>query len=514
MDFIGFLNKNKIKALFFPLVMIAVYIPIVFTKSYCADLEYVQGVKGHIYNWSELGRYTLLLIKKLCFTPYNTVLEGILFIFTSFLTVISLSYLLCLIYEKADTTVLFIFSCIALIFPTFSEQYYFKFQSFEVLFGIFLLNISGIFLVRFINEKKIRMFIVSVLANILSFGIYQSMLNIILVFYAGIFAFHAIKEEKDKLLRCAVSVIIQFALSFILNKLICIIFCEKGSYFSDKIMWKSYPFSTCYHFVKHYFRIVLLSESHMYTFTFLISIVLAFAAFVYLFIKTKAKALWVLPGIIGLIVIPFAIAIIQGFEPDSRTQLALPFSIAFLLLTAYGIFERYLPERKDEKKGSKSLTLIAVFISLFILLINIIPTFRLVYTRMKINSFDKENICKIGGDLNGFNCNENTSSSVPVIFIGTLTPEPDPLCYDYDEENKDYILISVFSLDADTEPEYFFSTNRILGAMDNEGFTYKKPNLSDYMDEAKEETLAMPSYPEEGYIKETENFVVVNLGNN
>jgi hypothetical protein len=50
--------------------------------------------------------------------------------------------------------------------------------------------------------------------------------------------------------------------------------------------------------------------------------------------------------------------------------------------------------------------------------------------------------------------------------------------------------------------------------MDNEGFTYKKPNLSDYMDEAKEETLAMPSYPEEGYIKETENFVVVNLGNN
>ncbi|MBO4784052.1 MAG: hypothetical protein J5521_04845, partial [Lachnospiraceae bacterium] len=92
MKFKDYFKKNLIYILSFPLIVIAVYLPIVFNKSYCADLEYVQGAKGAIYNWDELGRYTLILLKKITFTPYNWILEGILFIIVSYLTFNALAY--------------------------------------------------------------------------------------------------------------------------------------------------------------------------------------------------------------------------------------------------------------------------------------------------------------------------------------------------------------------------------------------------------------------------------------
>ena len=87
-----------------------------------------------------------------------------------------------------------------MIFPTFVDQFYFKFQSFEVLFGIFLLIVSAIFFVEFVKKPKFYLFIFSVLLNVISFGIYQSMLNIMLVLYAGIFLMLFLNEiEYNKL---------------------------------------------------------------------------------------------------------------------------------------------------------------------------------------------------------------------------------------------------------------------------------------------------------------------------
>ena len=522
MKFKEYFKKNKISVLFFPLAVIAVYLPIVFNNSYCADLEYVKGANGAIYNWNELGRYTLILLKKISFTPYSFILEGILFIVIAFLTVNALSFFLHLINEKADTFLLYIISATALIFPTFAEQYYFKFQSAEVLFGIFLLSLSGIFLMRFIKDKKILPFFISIVINVISFGIYQSMFNILLVMYIGIFLVLCVYSKKeDRLaLKTFLTVIIQFALAFILNKIVTLIFCKEGSYFTDKIMWKTYSFSDCFHFVKHYVRIVLLAESPMYTYAFIVSVVLAFAALIFLFIKDKRKGIAAFIGYTGLLISPFAIAVIQGFEPDARTQLALPFSIAFLCFFAVSVFDEYvLCKPKDDGSADKTikenspLAYISLFLLILILCLDIYPTYRLVCTRMQINKSDSRNIAKIAGDLNKLNCTEGEPDAVEVIFVGTLPYNDAPLCIKYDRENKDYILIPVFSLDADTEPQFFFSTNRILAAMDNAGYNFKKPAISNNMKDAINRAADMPVYPESGYIKEYKHFVVVNLGN-
>ena len=90
MNFLQYIKKNTIYALLFGAFIALIYSPLVFTASYCADLEYVQGATGKIYNWNELGRYTLILLKKITFTPYNRILEGVLFVITAILTVFAL----------------------------------------------------------------------------------------------------------------------------------------------------------------------------------------------------------------------------------------------------------------------------------------------------------------------------------------------------------------------------------------------------------------------------------------
>ena len=315
-------------------------------------------------------------------------------------------------------------------------------------------------------------------------------------------------------------VVILFVASFFANKLITALFCKEGSYFSDKIMWKRYTFYECFHFVKHYIRIVLLAESPMYTFAFLVSAVLALAALIFLLIKDSKKGFAAFFGYAGLLISPFAIAIIQGFEPDSRTQLALPFSIAFLSFFAVSVFYEFVlckptdeGESDNKIKENSPVAYIFVVLLIVVLCLNLYPTYRLTFTRMHINKSDSKNISKIASDLEKLNCKESDEDAVEVIFVGTLPYDDAPLCIKYDRENKDYIIIPVFSLDADTEPEYFFSTNRILAAMENAGYNFKKPTISNNMKDAINRAKDMPAYPNAGYVKEYKHFVVVNLGN-
>ena len=531
MKFFDFLKKNILFTLLFGAFVALIYSPLVFTTSYCADIEYVQGAKGKIYNWNELGRYTLILLKKITFTPYNRILEGVLFIITAILTVFALSYLFYLLNKKAKSVTLFILSAITLIFPTFCEQYYFRFQSFEVMFGIFLTVVSGILFIKYMETDKLIFLPIPVVLNVLSFGIYQSMLNIMLVIYAGIFLMLFLSDIEYDKVKAFIVMAFQFVAAFLLNRLVIFVFCEKSSYFSDKIMWKQYPFDTCYHFVKHYFRVVLLAETPMYTIAFAVSIVLSILALIALFIMVwikneKFTIIFSLLGFFGLIIGPFVIAIIQGFEPDSRTQLALPFSIAFLCFLTYDVTEKLVlfikevkfhkdEEEKADDSKKKSHSFMIYFLTgglIIILLLNLIPTLRLTYTRMMINKSDKEHLTAIAKELKKYHCD----SAYPlnsVIFIGTLPYECGGFGYQYDSKQKEYILINAFTLDSKTNPKYFFSTNRALSAMECLGYDYNKPEKSNYMKKAKETAANLPSYPDEGYIEDTGDFVAVNLGN-
>ncbi len=513
MNFFDYLKKNKIPAVIFGLLTVSVFIPLIANNSYCADLEYVINQKGSIYNWNELGRYSLILLKKICFTSYNVYVESILFSVCMFFTVSALSYLVFRSNERIKPVIAYFISSIALIYPTFTEQFYFKFQSFEVCLGILLLVVADILILDFIKKKKIYLVIISVLLTTFSFGIYQSMLNIALTLFIGVFLLVIFTEDIKTFPKYIITFAASFTASFALNKIITMIFCREGSYFTDKIMWLKYPLGTCYHFVKHYIRVVLFAEKHAYSLTFLLAILIAVFAMIFMLIKgtnkksSNTRIFLLIMCLIGLFISPFIIAVIQGFEPDSRTQLALSFSVSFMLAFAYSTLDHFcLPETLTKRLLVPFIVILAAILS-----INLVHATRLVHSRMLINKSDNKYLDAIANDLSAYNCQNSDENSVPVILIGTLPADSDFYSFTYDEENKDYILISVFSLDAETDPRYFFSTNRIMSAMNLWGYDYKKPDVSHYMEEAYELSESMPSFPEDGYIAETDNFVLVHL---
>ena len=129
-----------------------------------------------------------------------------------------------------------------------------------------------------------------------------------------------------------------------------------------------------------------------------------------------------------------------------------------------------------------------------------------------LSSRRKDKLQEIAKDLEKYHCDAGYPLHT-VIFIGTLPYECGSFGYQYDVEQKEYILINAFTLDSKTNPEYFFSTNRALSAMECLGYNYNKPKKSNYMKKAKETAANLPSYPSEGYIEESGEFVAVNLGN-
>lgn len=491
------------------LISIVAYAPLAFSKGYCADLEYMFQGDG-FYNWSEIGRFNLILLKYIAsFGKYRPFLEGILFSLTLAALYVALFIFFTNINRNASTVSGAFAAVLSLIFPTFAEQYYFRFQCFEVAFSMLLLVIANIFLTDFIRTKKWQLAVIAVILPALSFGTYQSMMNVAVTFYFGMFILMLFEFDDKKIKFGAISCTLQFISSLALYKIITLIFCEKGSYIGNKVMWGQFPLSTCYHFVVHYVRVVLFGEKYVYTLSFLICILLAFVTVILLFAKEKAKAIWVFLGFAGLCASPFILAIIQGFEAEARTQLALPFATGFLWLFFANTFMKRI---EIKKKSLSRISFISIgLLSVIVFGLNSFKTEKLIKSGLEIVKSDLSVSNKIIGDLKNYNCLSTDSSSKPVIIIGLPDTESKNSLYTYNDENKLYILTSVYSLDCDVTPKYFFSTNRALGFYSFLGTDFNRPDVSDYMQEAYELSDGMPSYPNNGYIFESENCIVVNL---
>lgn len=501
-----YFKDNKYYILIVTLLVSLVYGPLLFSTGYYTDLEYVINVKGSMYNWSLLDRFNLIWLKYLTglkwFNPYY---EAILFVVALFITVWLGAYLFTKLCNQIKSIAAFLGITLFLIFPTFTEQFYFQFQCFEMMVAILLLIISALFIHSSIINKKPLHTVFAIILSSLSFGIYQSMLNMIITIYLGMFLLMLFDIDNKTIGRGAITCTIHFISSAIIYKILCLIFCKGGGYFNDKIMWKQYPVSICYHFVKHYIRTVLLGEKYVYTFAFLISILLALACLILLFVNEKAKALFKCIGVIGLIISPFILSIIQGYDSEARTQLALPLATAFLWLFSFATISNLI------KKKANLVSLALCIPAIIMIVLNVIPCERLIYSRTILKQADRAYIHRISQDLSSFNCSIDGSNPLPVIIIGTLPTASNESCFVYNEENPLYILTSVFSLDADVEPKYFFSTNRILGAMNVNGYKYLMPNESTFMEEANYLSDNMPSFPTNGYIQETDNYILVKL---
>ena len=90
---------------------------------------------------------------------------------------------------KFTNSILAIFYSLFITYPALSEQFYFQFQSCEIVFGYILVGVSLTLLFINIGHKKWPILILSVLTATLAFSVYQSFVNVYISACLGCFAF-------------------------------------------------------------------------------------------------------------------------------------------------------------------------------------------------------------------------------------------------------------------------------------------------------------------------------------
>lgn len=515
MKFTAFIKNNKILCILFPIVASIVYAPLVFMNTYYPDVEHVANPTNPLYNWKDIGRYGLVLLKRI--TPlyhYNYLSEAITFFIAFAVLSLLFAYFLCNLNSKIRPVFGFLGSCLFLIYPTYTDQFVFQFQCFEVVVSIILIILSGILLTDFFRNNHYASLTIATLITIFSFGIYQSTMNLCIAMYCGMLLLLLFEEKGKILIKGAISCNAVLCISLIAYKLISGALSTGNSYITDKIAWKSQPIMTCIGNVKHYVKVVLFGQKYMYTVSLLLVLILSFVSLLIFCIKAKKRIPLFIFAYLLLSISPFIMAIIQGSEAIPRTQLSLPLAIAFLFAFSYLALNSIINKEKDEAKSNKALTYVILSFALILIVLNLYKTGRLIYSYRLIAKEDKVNAIKIADDLSAYNCKANDENSKPVIIIGTLRGKTDKFSYKYNYNNREYMLTSLFILDEGIVPQYYHSTGRILGYMRMLGYEYKIPEENDRentMLKAYSQADGIPMYPDKGYIKETDDFVIVRL---
>lgn len=485
------------------IILTIVYGVRAFSTDYYVDSE-ILNTKEYLYNWDSIGRFGLIFIKKLSGLDWiNPFMEAVLFTVMLSVTACTLMSFVRYIASDIDDAYLMLFALLSLIYPTYGEQFLFRFQSFEVILAVELVIVSCFLLVRFLENKKLWVFLITVPMLVISFGVYQSMVNLVLLFYAGTVILLALRRDGKFIGKGFLYASIQFGVSLILYLLIDKLFFQSGTYLAGKMGWKGLGAKTSIQNIIEYGKDVLKARNPYYTYVFdiILAVFLITLIVDLIFYEKKLgiNRLYIAIGAVILVSSPFFLCFVQGMKTDFRAQIMLPFSIGFMWIYSVRFWNS---NKLLAKMKNRSVLIFAV--GIVMLLMNLSNLERLFYSESVVADSDKTLANSLIYDI------EKMDSDKRVVFIGRRDPNINESCY----STKDvisYQVVSVYLLDCDPAPEYYFSTNRILSFFETLGHVFNRPTTED-MNEAYEMAENMPVYPKEGSIKESDNLIVIKIG--
>lgn len=505
---------KRIKSAIFLLIGVLVaYIPYAFNTDYYVDSEVIINIPGTTYNWLEIGRYGLVFVKKLLNTDwYNPYYTGVLMLLFLWLTGIVLSYLFEKLFPKLPEWMCVFGSLTFLTYPTFTEQYYFHFQSAEITLGLLLSVIAMLFLYHYVYEGKRLYFVLSVPIYVLVFAIYQSFIPLALCGYLMMFLSFLIQKGREKafMVRSIVGSIVHFVCSFVISQGINKIFFASGNgYLTEQVIWSETSVSESLFKILKSCLAMFVGVGIFYTSILCIALLLAMIMLV-IILKKKGKRtfVWAALATIGITIIPFFLTILMGTITSVRTQFVYPLSAVTLLFAAASVFFE-LDIFISRNKTCKYARSMAVILMLVVTLSQIV-TIRYIWdVHTEITDFDKETSMELLDTLyDSFVINDGGTA----MLWGYKQPETkhDAMI----AKSPSYLFRSVYNLEHDTEPYCFYSTIRVLGYLESLGHKFTLPNHSTHQISAyfmNRENLAV--FPEEGSFTQGEGTLTINLGN-
>lgn len=513
-NYLLYIVKHPFSALVMLCGVLISFMPYAFATDYYVDSEVVINIPGTNYNWLEIGRYGLVFARRLLGTNwYNPYYTGILMLLFLWLTGMTFSYICGKLFPKLSAPITTLGSLIFITYPTFTEQYYFHFQSAEITFGLWLSMLAAGMFALFIKHKRWSCFWLTLPVYVLTFAIYQSFIPLTLCTYLAIFLSLIFKEEKaaDTVKRSIAGSIVHFLLAMVCSQGINKLCFPASGYLTDQVVWTSgLSLKESFLTVATACLRMLIGHGIFYTALLLVAVIFCAAAFLLYRKKPLYQTVLGVLAAIGIAATPFALTLLMGELTAIRSQFTYSLATMFLLYFGIQSFLELTDVYAKTAKFPNSLKHLAVTTVLLVIAASQIGTVRYIWNAHSyVADYDRETTEELLKTMYDTFVVDGQAST---IFWGYLQPETP-----YDETIKaspSYLFTSVFNLEHDMEPYCFYSTNRILGYMESMGHTFLYPvqrthNISSYIMD-RENLAAFPA--EHSSFIDAEAFTL-NLGN-
>lgn len=494
------------------------------------DTEDLIVRHGMFYeSWLTTGRQGLVVLKKLMgnviFSPY---LSGAMALVFLTLACILWTWLFSRITGKVNKAAVFVFSMLLNASSILTEQLYFKLQAAEISLSFCLtaLSLSLVYGGRgLLADKRKRLYGLlclcgAVCLNLITFSAYQVLVALFIFGAAACFVLWyffgnpGMGEGGGK--SCWRFIVIFagiFFVSFVCNQVITALFFSGSDYLAAQIQWTSRPLGECLRDIGLHMEYVLIGgqayrillrllhavgvHSEMvggqiyYDNNYGVFCILVCVAVVLYFRKRgKRGAVPAVTGVLGCLLAPFYMTFLCGGEQVIRSQLVLPFALAFLAYALLLFFPDSLPAY-----GVLALCLLTGYQQMQY-------TLRLNYTDQVRYESDVRIASAIMEEINRL---EDGECSYPVVFIGSRQAELNTSCL-----RGEPIGYSFFEWDTAMEPPGFHNTMRILGFMHTLGVDYAQADPQQTA-AAVEYSGGMADWPQEGSVVLRDGVIIIRL---
>ena len=500
-EFIKYCKNNYILGLLLAVIIGLVYGKQAFSTDFYVDAEVIINNPHSIYNWDQIGRFGLIGLKMLLGGNwYNPYFEAALFLTTLWSVGMGVCYLFFLILGRLDSWVNIIFASLFLVFPIYADQFMFRFQSFEIAFGMLLVEWGTIYFYQFYVEQSKGAFVIAGCMEIMAFGIYQSMVNLQICFFIAIYLFLMLALDWKGRRQLIGYAVLQFMAGFAIYECIVQLFFTEGEYLTNQIGWLSGDLYVTIRNLLAYVKRILLALDVFYPLTFLACVIVGFGILTWFLLCQRKDFLAALLGMGAMLASPFLLAIITGTPTAYRAQCMLPF--------VCGVIWLFTVEFVKEKK--KILRIACIVAGCLFLMTQSAVLMRMQYTQDVIREADEIQAIRMMDRIEQIN---KDSADKAVVFIGHLDAKINGSCYTK-EQAASFLSYSVYEfayvVGVPVATPNYYNTGRILGFFETMGFAYNMPT-QEMVAEAEAVAGELPCWPAVGSVQENEDYIVIRL---
>lgn len=257
-------------------LLLLVYGKAAYSNDFYVDAEVILNYPRTFYNWGGIGRFGLIAVKWLTGLHwYNPYFAAALFLITMWLEGMCCCCLFSHLGYGGSDSVNLIFISLFLVFPTLADQYMFRFQSFEIVFAMTLIAVSSAYFLLFLKKKNPAAFVLAVLLDVFSYGVYQSMVNLQICFLIVLYLFGMERSSAAERKRQVLWSMLHFITGFVIYELIATLFFNDTTYLADQVGWFSGDLAWTVRNLLAYVKHVLLATDVFYPVTYAVCVVAA-----------------------------------------------------------------------------------------------------------------------------------------------------------------------------------------------------------------------------------------------